>query len=200
MAAACCDEDCTMAEEEPKPTDADEPTEFPENGSEAGDAEVTTEDLEEARRECAELMERLQRTAADYQNFQKRVAKRIDEAVAFAVRDLVLDLLPVIDNFERALEAARTDADPQAFRDGVQLVHDQLIGALARHGIERIDAEGEPFDPEHHEAVSHVPVQDVPPNHVAEVLQTGYRLGERTIRPSRVVVAAPPPEAEEEES
>lgn len=187
-----------MAEDEPKPNDADEPAEIPENGSEADDAEVTTEDLEEARRECAELMERLQRTAADYQNFQKRVAKRIDEAVAFAVRDLVLDLLPVIDNFERALEAARTDADPQAFRDGVQLVHDQLIGALARHGIERIDAQGEPFDPEHHEAVSHVPVEEVPPNHVAEVLQTGYRLGERTIRPSRVVVSAPPPEAEGE--
>ncbi len=188
-----------MADDEPKPTDADKPIDSPDLEGGADDpatGEETSEDLEAARRECAELMERLQRTAADYQNFQKRVAKRIDDAVAFAVRDVVLDLLPVIDNFERALEAARTDTDPQSFRDGVQLVHDQLLGALSRHGIERIEAQGRPFDPEHHEAVSHVPVEDVPPNHVAEVLQTGYRLGERTIRPSRVVVSAPPAENE----
>ena len=169
------------------------PEERPEaKGDGAADAEDTSEDLEEARLECMELMDRLQRTAADYQNFQKRVARRMEEAVEFAVRDVALDLVPVIDNFDRALEAARAEPDCEALRQGVELVREQLRAALARHGVEPIDADGKPFDPEYHEAVGRAPSDAVPKNHVAEVLQTGYRLKGRTIRPSKVIVSSGP--------
>jgi molecular chaperone GrpE len=181
-------------QELPPPAD-EEPKQTPEGAAQgdAGEAdEATSGDLEEARRECMELMDRLQRTAADYQNFQKRVARRMDEAVESAVRDVAIDLLPIIDNFDRALEAARAEPDVEAIRRGVELVREQLRAALAKHGVEPIEADGKPFDPEHHEAVERVPSDEVPKNHVAEVLQTGYRLGDRTIRPSKVIVSSGP--------
>ncbi len=164
----------------------------PETADEAAADEATAADLEAARRECEELMDRLKRTAADYQNYQKRTARRIEDAVQGAVRMVVLDLLPVIDNFERALDAAETGGADEGFRQGVVLVHDQLLAALAKHDVRPIEAEGLEFDPEHHEAVGRAPGDEVPENHVAEVLQRGYRMGDRTIRPSRVIVSSGP--------
>jgi molecular chaperone GrpE len=154
--------------------------------------QATSEDLEEARRECMELMDRLQRTAADYQNFQKRVSKRMDEAVQRAQRDLVLDILPVVDNFDRAMKAAQGESDLEAVRRGVELVRQRLAAALAKHGVEPIQALGRPFDPLDHEAVGDVPSRDHPEGSVAEVLQTGYRMNGETIRPSRVLVSTGP--------
>lgn len=154
--------------------------------------QATSEDLEEARRECMELMDRLQRTAADYQNFQKRVSKRMDEAVRRAQRDLVLDILPVVDNFDRAMKAAQGESDLEAVRRGVELVRQRLAAALAKHGVEPIQALGRPFDPLDHEAVGDVPSRDHPEGSVAEVLQTGYRMNGETIRPSRVLVSTGP--------
>jgi molecular chaperone GrpE len=158
------------------------------------DGRDTAEDLDAARLEAQDLLERLQRTTADYQNFQKRTARRLEETRRFAVQELVLDLVPVIDNFERALAAAEAEPEVATFREGIQLVHDQLLAALAKHGVERIDAAGRPFDPEDHEAVAHVPSEDVPDGRVAEVFQTGYRLNGRTIRASRVGVSSGPAE------
>lgn len=138
------------------------------------------------------MLDRLERLGAEYANYQKRIARQLEETRRFANRDLVLDLLPAIDNFERALVSARTEADYDGFREGVQLVHDQLLAALAKNGVTQVQAQDEPFDPEHHEAVAHVPSDRQPDGHVVEVTQTGYRMHGRTIRPSGVVVSRGP--------
>ena len=156
------------------------------------------EPLAAKTRECQELVDRLQRLGAEYYNYQKRIARQMDEAERHACQKLVLDLLPAVDNFERALETATTEADFKALREGVQLVHDQLLAALARHGVTQVPAHGEEFDPEHHEAVTVVPSDEVPQGRVVEVLQKGYRLHGQMIRPSRVAVSGGPPKPDGE--
>ena len=141
-------------------------------------------------RECGELLERLKRTTADYLNYQKRMERRLEEVGRFAVRDLLLDVLPVIDNFERALAHAEEQPQFQSLLDGIRLVHDQLLAALRKHGVERIEAEGKPFDPEHHEAVAQLPSEEHPEGHVAGEMQAGYRLHDQTLRPSQVAVSS----------
>jgi molecular chaperone GrpE len=154
-------------------------------------AEATGEDpLAAKTRECEELLERLKRTTADYLNYQKRMERRLEEVKRFAVRDLLLDVLPVIDNFERALAHAEEQPEFQALLDGIRLVHDQLLAALRKHGVERIEAEGKPFDPEHHEAVAQLPSEEHPEGHVAGEMQAGYRLHDQTLRPSQVAVSS----------
>jgi molecular chaperone GrpE len=146
--------------------------------------------LAEKTRECEELLERLKRTTADYLNYQKRMERRLEEVKRFAVRDLLLDVLPVIDNFERALAHAEEQPEFQALLDGIRLVHDQLLAALRKHGVERIEAEGKPFDPEHHEAVAQLSSEEHPEGHVAGEMQAGYRLHDQTLRPSQVAVSS----------
>ena len=141
-------------------------------------------------RECEELLDRLKRTTADYLNYQRRMERRLEEVRRFAVRDLLLDVLPVIDNFERALAHAEEQPQFQAFLDGIRLVHDQLLAALRKHGVERIEAQGKPFDPEHHEAVAQLPSEEHPEGHVAGEMQAGYRLHDQTLRPSQVAVSS----------
>jgi len=141
-------------------------------------------------RECEELLDRLKRTTADYLNYQKRMERRLEEVKRFAVRDLLLDVLPVIDNFERALAHAEEQPEFKALLDGIRLVHGQLLAALRKHGVERIEAEGKPFDPEHHEAVAQLPSEEHPEGHVAGEMQAGYRLHDQTLRPSQVAVSS----------
>jgi molecular chaperone GrpE len=148
------------------------------------------EPLAAKTRECEELLDRLKRTTADYLNYQKRMERRLEEVKRFAVRDLLLDVLPVIDNFERALSHAEEQPEFQALLDGIRLVHDQLLAALRKHGVERIEAEGKPFDPEHHEAVAQLPSEEHPEGHVSGEMQAGYRLHDQTLRPSRVSVSS----------
>jgi molecular chaperone GrpE len=131
-----------------------------------------------------------QRTQADFENYRKRVARESALAAQRGVAKLVKELLPAIDNLDRALESAATD-DP--LLDGVRLVRTELNAALARVGVESFSPSGETFDPSVHEAMATVPQ---PPEGgatsgtVVEVYQPGYRLGESVIRPARVVVAA----------
>ena len=162
--------------------------------TEGGQAPAAEEDpLAAKTRECEELLARLQRTTADYLNYQRRADRRLGEAKREAVRDLLLDLLPAIDNFERALAAVETEPDFRALRDGIRLVHDQLVSAIEKHGARKIEAVGQPFDPERHEAAAHVPSDEHPEGHVAEVIQTGYQLHGETLRASRVAVSSGKP-------
>jgi len=174
-------------EESPK---ADTPTE----GAAPGDP------LAAKTRECEELLDRLKRTTADFLNYQKRAERQMGEVRRFAIRDLLLDLLPVLDNLERALAHAETHPDFQSLQEGIRLVREQFTAALAKHGVERIEAEGRPFDPEHHEAVAHLPNEEHPEGHVAEVVAPGYRLHDQTLRPSRVTVSKGPEGKVEPES
>jgi len=146
-------------------------------------------------RECHDLLDRFQRLAAEFSNYQKRVERRVQDEREEAVGNLVLDLLPVIDNFERAIGAAEAMPDFDAFLEGVRLVHDQVLAALKKHGITPIESAERAFDPEHHEAVAHLPSDEHPNGHVMEEVRKGYRFGERTLRASRVAVSSGKPEA-----
>jgi molecular chaperone GrpE len=128
-----------------------------------------------------------QRTQADFENYRKRIARESALALQRGVAKLAKELLPALDNLDRALEAAATD-DP--LLDGVRLVRAELSAGLGRLGIESFGAAGDTFDPVEHEAVAQQPVEGAPSGSVVEVYQPGYRLGASVIRPARVLVAA----------
>jgi molecular chaperone GrpE len=162
-------------------------------------------DLEEltAKAEKAdEYLELAQRTRADFENYRKRAAREAAAAQERGIAKLAKELLPAVDNLDRALQAAQLVAAPDAQTDatagngtetlvsGIKLVHDDVIAALARAGVEGFSPQGERFDPQLHEAIAQQPVEGAEPGTVVEVYQRGYRLGEFVIRPARVVVAA----------
>jgi molecular chaperone GrpE len=187
--------------------------EAPVGPTSSGQAESETDherqlehDLEEltAKAEKAdEYLELAQRTRADFENYRKRAAREAAAAQERGIAKLAKELLPAVDNLDRALQAAQSatagsEADGRAALDngtatlvsGIKLVHDDVIAALARAGIEGFSPQGERFDPELHEAIAQQPVEGAEPGTVVEVYQRGYRLGEFVIRPARVVVAA----------
>ncbi|MBM4019401.1 MAG: nucleotide exchange factor GrpE [Planctomycetes bacterium] len=139
--------------------------------------------------ECASLLDQLKRLAAEYSNFQKRMERHFQEEKRLAVRGLVLDLLPVVDNLERAVAHAETEPALESLKAGVKAVHEQFLAALGRHGVTPFEAHGQAFDPEHHEAVAMMPSDEHAEGKVAQVVQKGYRLHGQLIRPSRVAVS-----------
>ena len=159
-----------MADEAPTPTN---------------DAELE-ERLAEVEREREEYLNDLKRVAADFENYRKRVARDQEGLVARAHERLVKELLPVLDDLERALEAAAQHEEAK-LEEGVRLVHRELVEALAREGLVEVETEGQ-FDPHVHEALVSQPSEQEDGS-VIEVLQKGYRLGDRVLRPARVVVS-----------
>jgi molecular chaperone GrpE len=145
---------------------------------------------------ATEYHDKLLRTAADFENYKKRVARERTEAAKYAHEALLLKLIPILDNFDMALAAASssTEANAQALRDGVAMIHQQFKSALAEAGLEEINAVHQKFDPHLHEAVSQHEVPDVPEGHVAQQLRKGYKLRDRLLRPASVVVAKAPPD------
>jgi molecular chaperone GrpE len=149
-------------------------------------------DLEElmARAEKAdEYLELAQRTKADFENYRKRASREAAAAAERGMTKLARELLPAIDNLDRALAAADGDGEADTLVSGIKLVQSELTAALARMGIEPFSPEGEAFDPQRHEAVAQQPTEGAEPGTVIEVYQRGYRLGESVLRPARVVVA-----------
>jgi molecular chaperone GrpE len=130
-----------------------------------------------------------QRKQAEFENFRKRVARDATAAQERGATKLAKELLPAVDNLERALAHAPEDADEHGFVAGVKHVHSDLIAALQRAGIEQFSPQGERFDPTQHEAVAQTPIEGADPGTVVEVYQRGYRVGETVVRPARVVVA-----------
>ena len=158
-------------------------------------AERVEEDLGELRARAAERDEYLalaQRTQADFENYRKRMAKETAAARDRGVRQVVEELLPALDNFERALAAAEAEeADSEHhLTKGIRLVQQDLVAALGRVGIEPFSPKGEAFDPTQHEAMAQHSVEGARSGTVVEVYQQGYRLAGNVIRPARVVVAA----------
>jgi molecular chaperone GrpE len=153
--------------------------------------------LEEVERERDEYLNDLKRVAADFDNYRKRAARDQESLAARANEALVKELLPILDDLERALEAAEQHEESK-LEDGIRLVHSSLFQALRKQGLEQIEANGR-FDPHVHEALLSQP-SDAEEGSVIEVLQKGYRLGDRVLRPARVVVAAAAPEPHEEAS
>lgn len=145
----------------------------------------------EAKRD--EYLADLQRIAADFDNYRKRVLRDQSMLRAVAVADLVVKLLPVVDDLERALDAAEHHEEAKVI-EGVRLTRDTLLATLKAEGLEVIPAEGA-FDPHVHEALLSQPAEDAEPGSILEVVQRGYRLGDTVVRPARVIVAAEPAEA-----
>jgi molecular chaperone GrpE len=148
---------------------------------------VPDERLVALERERDEYLDSLQRLKAEFDNFRKRTAREQASMVERAHERLVNELLPVLDDLERALEAA-SEHEEAKLEEGVRLVHRSLVGILAREGLAEIGTEGA-FDPNVHEALLAQPAEDAEPGSVVQVLQKGYRLGDRVLRPARVVVA-----------
>jgi molecular chaperone GrpE len=138
-------------------------------------------------RERDEYLALAQRTQADFENYRKRSAKEAAAAGSRAKAGLVRELLPVLDNLERALELAAETGG--TLLDGMRLVHADLVGVLQRSGVEAFDPTGEPFDPTLHEALSTRPQDGEHPGTVVEVVEKGYRLNDAILRPARVVVS-----------
>ncbi len=154
--------------------------------------------LEAKTKEAAELLDQLKRLAAEYSNYQKRMQRYLEEQKTQAVRDLVIDLLPAIDNFDRAMAAAGSgQLSVLTVLEGMTVAHSQLMAALARHGVTTVEASGQAFDPEHHEAVACLPSDTHCEGKVIEQVQRGYRLHGRTIRPARVAVSGGPGKPED---
>jgi molecular chaperone GrpE len=166
----------------------------------AGRTEVG-DDIGAVRAERDDLRERLQRVSADYLNYKKRAQRDAEQARQFANEDLMKALLSVLDDMERALDAARADhSEDDPLLKGMQIVHDNALQTLGRFGLETIEAEGTPFDPDRHAAMMQEPSDEHPPQTVLRELQRGYQLHGRTIRPAAVVVSAPPEEEPEAEA
>lgn len=157
-------------------------------------------ELARLQQERDQLEDQLKRALADSQNIRRRQRLEMDEARRRTLEGLAQELLPVLDSFALALKSWEEgqEADPQTVLEGVRMVRSLLSGALERHGVQEIPAAGMAFDPNLHEAVAVEARPGVPAGQVLEVLQSGYQLGDRVIRPSRVRVSAEaPPKAED---
>jgi molecular chaperone GrpE len=158
-----------------------------EAAQDAAELEGDLDELEILAAKRDEYLALAQRTQADFENYRKRVARDAAAAAGRGIAKLAKELLPALDNLDRALDAAAQD-DP--LLDGVRLVRGELSAGLGRLGIESFGAAGDTFDPVEHEAVAQQPVEGAESGSVVEVYQPGYRLGASIIRPARVLVAA----------
>ena len=155
------------------------------------DAGGAGDDLAQVQRQRDDYFDQLQRTRAEFVNYQKRSKAQADSDRAYAVGSLARDLLEGIDNLERAAQALRASASA-GITEGLDMVHKQLLATLAKHGVEPIDALGKPFDPNEHEALVQQPDAGRPEGTVVGELSKGYRIKDRVLRPTKVAVSVKP--------
>ena len=178
------------------PRDDDEARRDSPERSAAGGADQVEKDLDallsETQQERDEYLELARRTKADFENYRKRMAAETQAAAVRGKAQLAQEVVPALDDLERAIQAAGIDLEgdsPDGLAHGVLLVFRGLRETLTRSGIEAVDPKGEKFDPNMHEALSTLPAESTEPGTVVEVIQKGYRLGDQLIRPARVVVS-----------
>jgi molecular chaperone GrpE len=159
-------------------------------GAEAGDEPLEDDPEAELREQAGRYLELAQRTQADFDNYRKRMTREVRAAEARGIGRLARELLPALDNLERALAAVESAEPTNHLSEGIRLVTKELSAALGRTGIEGYDPTGEPFDPNQHEAVAQHEVEGAESGTVVQVLQSGYRLNEAILRPARVIVAS----------
>lgn len=167
-----------------------------------GEAAPATEEIDplaEARREAADYRDKLLRTLAEMENLRKRTAREIGDARAYGIAGFARDVLAVADNMHRALDHIEdelrdsADANVKALVEGIDLTERELLKTLEKHGVKKFSPEGQKFDPNVHQAMFEMEHPGLPPGYVAQVIQDGYMIGERVLRPAMVgVVKAPP--------
>lgn len=173
------------------------------NGTQGNSEEAFTSSEAEKSPEalCQEenqiLKDQLIRLAADFDNFRKRTARQIDDNRKAVLEQVILDFLEVTDNFDRALESAKTAEDMSSIVSGIEQLSKQFFSILEKYGVEKVNSEkASEFDPHRHEAIQHVETSEVPDNTIVEVYKSGYVLNSKVIRPAMVSVARNPDEAE----
>lgn len=149
------------------------------------------ESLAAKEAECRENWDRFVRERADLENYRKRVNREKEELLNYGTKSLMEEILPVVDNLERALSHA-SENGLSGLVEGVQMTHGMLIAALKKFGVSPLEAAGTAFDPSFHQAMTQIPTDEHPPNTVVEVFQKGYLLKERLLRPAMVSVATAP--------
>ncbi len=170
----------------------------PDAGASSVDAATTDEsesvraELDEATRKAEEYLDLLKRTRADFTNYRRRVEEEQAQRARDANLGLIMKLLPVLDDFERALGSASPEDLRSSWGQGVQLIERSLRSLLTGEDVQKIEAEGAEFNPWEHEAIGSVPTQEVEEGHVVQVVRPGYRRGDRVIRPAQVIVAQRP--------
>jgi molecular chaperone GrpE len=174
-------------------------------GAEQAGPVVETEESKLARLErelaqrdgdLAELKDRYLRALADLDNLRKRAQRDQAEALSYGATSVIGEILPVLDNFERALKAAQEAGEQGPLVDGVAMIRQQFLQVLEKRGIKPLEAVGQAFDPVYHEAIARVETADHPEGSVIEEVERGYQMGDAVLRPSKVVVAAAPQESE----
>lgn len=148
--------------------------------------------LQEKIKEAAENYDRYLRAVAELDNYKKRAVKEKADAIKYGNETLIRDLLPLVDNIDRALKHAETSCDFEAFKKGLAMLQTQLVCSLEKHGVEAIDCTSKAFDPNYHEALMQVPSTDHETNQIVDELEKGYLLNGRLLRPSKVSVCKRP--------
>ena len=165
------------------------------NGETATAPDVSAAELEKLRKQAAERDEYRDlalRARAEFENYQKRVQRDREQDMKYVYGPLVRDLLPIFDNLERAVEAAKQAGEQGPLVQGVAMVQAQFLEQLKRNGITRIEAQGQPFDPNQHQAIMQQPTADVPPGTVVQVVEQGFMNYDRILRPAKVIVSTKP--------
>lgn len=181
-------EDTIDAQDETQPTSAETDTVADEASPDQEDA-ATQAQLEELRKELEEQQQRLVRMQADYDNFRRRTRQEKEDFAKYAASDVIEQLLPVLDNFGRALDAADSSNDFDALFKGVDMIFRQLQQVLEHNGLQEMDAVGQPFNPEYHEAVMKVEDTEHEEGIIVEQLQKGYMFKDKVLRPAMVKVS-----------
>ena len=176
----------TGHEPEKTPEELSKQASEPEVSSDSGPLAELQKNLSEAQSQAAEYKDGWQRSVADFQNYRRRVEAEKAETYQLAVGSIIKRYLPVLDDMERAIESRPADL---AWADGVELICRKLSSILEAEGLKRIEAEGQKFDPNFHEAISQEPVEGLESGTVLDVIRNGYMLGEHVIRPAMVRVA-----------
>src|SRR3954471_17499216 len=186
-------------------TDPNRPSDDPANPAQAGEPVVSKPyvmpddpepgSVELLQQEAADARDKMLRTLAEMENLRKRTAREVSDARTYGITGFARDVLDIADNLQRALDAvpaeAKASADPglKALMDGVELTERSLLNALEKNGVKKFDPSGEKFDPNFQQAMYEVPDPSVPPGTVVQVVQAGYMIGDRVLRPALVAVS-----------
>jgi molecular chaperone GrpE len=154
--------------------------------------EISTEKTRELLQKLKDEHERTLRAMADLENYKKRASKERDEVQKFGLEKLLKDFLPVVDDFDRALEHAKGAGDPKSLETGVEMVRKHFETALQKHGVKSFETVGKMFDPNFHMAMGHLETSELAPNTVAKEMVRGFTLNDRLVRPALVMIAKAP--------
>jgi len=179
--------DSEVAETEQGETDTEEAEEIQKWNEE--EIARMQQELEEAKSQSEAATDMMLRLAAELDNYKKRTIKERESLLKYATQNIIKELLPIVDNLERAIESTNESRDFNLFLEGVKLILNQVSSLLEKEGVSKIDAVGKVFDPNVHEAVMHVASEEHPENVIIQELQKGYILYDKVLRPSMVVVS-----------